>query len=161
MSVQTTYAIDHGDRYVGMLVDGQLVNKVSRLNKSGVTIPYGKFVVSDGVGAAELPSASSTAAQLNGVVLRELNRAYADSATFGAPDKRDMTVVTKGVIYVTVLDTVTQDAPVYARVGATNPGDVSGVIGTGATLGVLVPNTKFLEAGEAGDIVAISIGLGG
>jgi hypothetical protein len=161
MSVQTTYAINHGDRYKGMVPDQQLCNTVSRLNKSGVTIPYGQGVVTDAEGSAILPDGSSVAADFNGVVMRELNRAYTDTDTFGALDGRDMTVITHGTVYVELLDTVAKDAPVYLRVGATGLGDFSGIVGTGATLGVLVPNAKFLEGGDAGDIVQISLGLGG
>ncbi|MGB5803635.1 MAG: hypothetical protein WBH21_06430, partial [Vibrio anguillarum] len=62
---------------------------------------------------------------------------------------------------VTVLDTVAKDAPVYLRVGATGAGDFSGIVGTGATLGVLIAGAKFLTAGDAGDLVKISLGLGG
>ena len=38
---------------------------------------------------------------------------------------------------------------------------VSGSIVDGATLGVLLPNAKFLTAGDAGDLVKLSLGLGG
>ena len=161
MAVQTSYSTDHAALYKGQIVDGQLLNSVSRLNKSGATIPYGQGVVSDGKGAATLPGDASTAAQFNGVVMRETNRAYADGDTFGAPDERDMTVVTLGVIAVELLDTVTLDSPVYLRVGATGRGDFSGIVGTGVTLGVLVPNAKFKSAGGAGDLVELSLTVGG
>jgi len=72
-----------------------------------------------------------------------------------------MTVVTTGPIWVRVLDTVVADAPVYLRVGATDAGDFSGIAGTGATAGVLIPNAKFLTGGDAGDLVKISLVVGG
>ena len=144
----------------GMVADGQLCNTVSKLNKSTtVSVPWGAGVVSDGENGAKLPVPVSTAAQFNGVVKYELNRAHADG-TSGAIPQYDMTVVTEGVIWVKVLDTVAKDAPVYLRVGATDPGDFSGIVGTGATLGVLI-GAKFLTGGDAGDLVKISLGLGG
>lgn len=161
MPVQTSYSIDHGAAYAGMIADGQVSNTISKLNKSGATIPFGYGVVSDGENAATIPGDASTAAQFNGVVQYELNRAYADGDTFGAPDERDMSVVTHGVVWVPVLDTVAKDAPVYLRVGATGRAQFSGIVGTGVTLGVLVPNAKFLTGGNAGDLVKISLGLGG
>lgn len=161
MAVQTTYTNYHGEAYKGMVADGQLVNTVSKLNASGATIAYGMGVVSDGETAAELPSPTSTAAEFVGVVKYELNRAYAAGDTFGAPDAYDMTVVTHGVVWVEVLDTVAKDAPVYLRVGATDAGNFSGIVGTGDTLGVLVANAKFLTGGGAGDLVKVSFGLGG
>lgn len=153
-------SIDHDFAYAGQVADLQLCNAVSKLNKTGASIAYGKGVVTDDEESAKLPVPASTAAQFNGVVKYELNRARQDGES-GAPDGYDMTVVTEGVIWVTVLDTVAKDAPVYLRVGSTGTGDFSGVEGTGATLGVLLPNTKFLTGGDAGDLVKISLGLGG
>ena len=155
-------SIDHGVAYAGMVADGQLLNAVSRLNTSSASIAFGKGVVTDTVneGGAILPTSTSTALQFNGIVKRELNRAHEGSDT-GAIVDYDMTVITEGVVWVTVLDTVAKDSPVYLRVGATDPGDFSGVIGTGVTLGVLISNAKFLSAGAAGDLVKVSLGLGG
>jgi hypothetical protein len=160
MSVLGGNSIDHGVAYAGQVADLQLCNIVSKLNKGTVGIAYGKGVVTDGEDGAKLPTSSSTAAQFNGVVKYELNRART-STDSGATAKYDMSVVTQGVIWVTVLDTVAKDAPVYLRVGSTGTGDFSGVVGTGVTLGVLVSGAKFLTAGEAGDLVKISLGLGG
>lgn len=160
MSVIGGNTIDHGKAYAGMVADGELVNAVSRLNKGTTSIPYGKGVVTDGEGAAKLPVPASTAAQFNGVVKYELNRAHRDGET-GAPANYDMTVVTLGSIYVKVLDTVAKDAPVYLRVGATGAGDFSGIVGTADTLGVLIPNAKFTSGGAAGSLVKIALTIGG
>lgn len=160
MAVLGGNSIDHGVAYAGQVADLQLRNAVSKLNKTGASIAYGKGVVTDDEESAKLPVPASTAAEFNGVVKYELNRARQDGES-GAPDNYDMTVVTEGVIWVKVLDTVAKDAPVYLRVGATDAGDFSGIVGTGDTLGVLLPNTKFLTGGDAGDLVKISLGLGG
>lgn len=161
MAVQGGYTINHRAALAGMVADGQLCNTVSKLNKSDtVYIPWGSGVVSDGENGAELPGSSSTAAEFNGVVKYELNRAHADG-TSGAIPLYDMTVVTTGAIWVNALDTVDKDDAVYLRVGATGAGSFSGIAGTGATAGVLVPNAKFLTGGEAGDLVKISLVVGG
>lgn len=164
MSVQGGNAIYHGFAYAGMLADTQLYNAVSKLNKGavGTSIAFGKGVVTDSDYGAKLPTGTSTAPEFNGVVRYELNRAHSDTDTNGgATGGYDMTVVTHGVIWVTVLDTVAKDDPVYLRVGTTNTGDFSGIVGTGATLGVLLPGVKFLMDGVAGSLVKISLGLGG
>lgn len=153
-------SIDHGVAYAGQVADLQLCNTVSKLNQSGSSIAYGKGVVTADDQSAELPSSTSTAAEFNGVVKYELNRARQDGES-GAPTGYDMSVVTTGTVWVNVLDTVAKDAPVYLRVGATGAGDFSGIEGAAATLGVLIPNAKFLTGGEAGDLVKISLGLGG
>ncbi|QDP56537.1 MAG: hypothetical protein Tp118SUR00d2C21406351_43 [Prokaryotic dsDNA virus sp.] len=161
MAIVGGYTLNHNAAYAGMVADGQLLNSVSRVNKGTDNILFGKGLVSDGEDGAKLPVPASTAAQFNGVLKRELNRAHTDADPQGALPKYDMTVVTEGVIWVTVLDTVAKDAPVYLRVGATDAGDFSGIAGTGDTAGVLLPNAKFLTAGDAGDLVKISLGLGG
>lgn len=162
MTVQGGYTINHAAALAGMVADGQLLNSVSRLNKSTtVYIPYGSGVVSDGENGAKLPESGSTAAQFNGVVKYELNRAHTDANPDGAIPLYDMTVVTEGVIWVKVLDTVAKDAAVYLRVGATGNGEFSGIAGSGVTAGVEITNAKFLTGGDAGDLVKISLGLGG
>lgn len=160
MAVLGGNTINHGVAYAGQVADLQLCNKVSKLNQTDDSIAYGKGLVTEDEQSAMLPESTSTAAEFNGVLVYELNRARQDGES-GAPDGYDMTLLTKGVIWVKVLDTVAKDDPVYLRVGATDAGDFSGIVGTGATLGVALPNTKFLTAGEAGDLVKISLGLGG
>jgi hypothetical protein len=160
MAVVGGNAINHGAAYAGMVADLQLANTVSKLNKGAVGIAYGKGLVTDGDDGAKLPLSGSTAAQFVGINKYELNRART-ATEVGAPAKLDMTLVTAGVVSVTVLDTVTKDAPVYLRVGATGNGDFSGIVGTGATLGVLIPNAKFLTGGTAGQLVKVSLVVGG
>ena len=161
MSVQGGYTLNHNAAMAGMVADGQLLNSISKLNKGAAVIGYGKGVVTDGEDGAKLPLAGSTAAQFNGVVKYELNRAHTDAAPSGALPYYDMTVVSSGVIWVYTLDTVAKDAPVYLRVGATGNGDFSGIVGTGVTLGVLIPGAKFVSGGTAGQLVKISFNVGG
>jgi hypothetical protein len=162
MAVQTSYSIDHGAAYAGMLADQQVLNTVSKLNASGSTIEYGKAVATDTTaGNARLVSTGDTVLDFNGVVMRELNRAYATGDTFGVPDNRDMTVITEGVVWVKAAATVAVDEQVYFRVGATNQGDFSNAAGTGVTESILLTGAKFLTAGDTGDLVKISVGLGG
>ena len=61
MSVQNTYGIEHGIAYAGMVADMQLVNSVSRLNKTGSVIEYGKGVVSDGDNGMQLGTSGAAA----------------------------------------------------------------------------------------------------
>lgn len=161
MAVQTSYNLDHGQAYEGMVADQQLLNTISKLNKGASNIPFGLAIVTDGEDGGKLPVGGDTAAQFNGVAMRELNRAIEDGDTLGAVAGNDFTVITEGVVWVTALDTVAKDAPVYMRIGATSIGGFSGIVGTGVTLGVLLPNVKFLTGGDAGDLVKISLGLGG
>ena len=161
MSVQTTYTLDHAEAYAGMKADQQVHNAVSKTNLGASIIPYGKAIVTDTETGGKLPTGASVAKDFIGVAMRELNRALADGDVLGAVIDNDFSVFTHGVIWVTVLDTVAKDADVYMRIGATGLGDFSGVIGAGVTEGILLPGVKFVTGGDAGDLVKISIGVGG
>lgn len=159
-------AIQHGVAYDGMVADGELYNGVSKLNKGTVPIPYGAGVVTDGDDGAKLPAAGDTAAKFVGIVKYELNRAqsYLGTDVFGAPPKRDMTLMTVGVLWVTPNVAVTKDQQVYLIIGdgtGTLQGKFSNVAGTAGTTAVLVPNAKWVSSASAGQRAKISLNIGG
>lgn len=160
MPVQTSYTTEHSKYYQGMSPNLELCNTVSRLNKGSDNIPYGKGVVTDGDDGAKLPATGATAAKFNGVVLRELNRAYGESETFGAKAGYDMTVVTFGPIVVKTLEAVSKDDDVYLRIGSTGTGDFCKSAGSGATESIKIPNAKFAASAGANELVVISLGVG-
>ena len=161
MAVQTTYSIDHAGAYTGMSADLQLCNTVSKLNKSGATIVFGKAVATDTEGSSRLVATGDTALDFNGVVKRELNRAYSDGETFGAPDGKDMTVITQGVVWVVAAEIIAVDDQAFMRVGTTDQGDWSNAAGTGVTESISIPDAKFITAAAKGDLVKLSLGIGG
>src|SRR5690606_10025486 len=85
MPITGGYTLNHGDRYAGMVVDAQTSNSVSKLNKSGATVPWGVFVARDGDDGFTTVGTGATAADIIGVLRREINRAQADGAASGAP----------------------------------------------------------------------------
>jgi hypothetical protein len=164
MTVQTTYSIDHNAAYAGMVADMQLLNSTSRINNSGAVIAYGKGVVTESGtdNGVELPGSGSVLADVNGVVMYELDRDQADGAVAGIHDGRDGTIITQGKVWVTVLDTVVKDEPVFLRVGATDTGDFTNVAGSGATLSIELTGSKYLTGATAGNLALISLAdLGG
>ena len=65
MAVQGGNAIDHGFAYAGMVVDNQVENSISKLNKIGtIAIPFGTGVVTDGDDGAATPNSTSTACSI-------------------------------------------------------------------------------------------------
>ena len=159
--VATSYGLNHNKAYAGMVADGELANIVSKLNAGDTTIKYGKGVFRNGETNAELPSSTSSAADFVGVAVRELNRSYADGQVFGAVPHKDFSAITVGVIWVVAAEAVTLNAPAFVRTGATGNGDFAMAEGAGATLAVAIPNAKFVSAGSAGDLVKLSIVVGG
>lgn len=169
MPITGGYTLNHGDRYAGMVVDAQVNNSVSKLNGTGAVIPWGRFVARDGATKFKAVGIGTTAADIIGVLRRELNRAQADGDADGAPDERDATILTTGTIYMQTLGAVTAGGAVYAVVGASgepdtpaaNPGIASAAAGSGATTAVAITGAKFLETTSAAGVVAVSLVIGG
>lgn len=166
MPITGGYTLNHGDRYAGMVVDAQANNSVSKVNKSGGIVPWGRFVARDGDDGFTAVTDTTTAKLIIGALRRELNRAQEDGDADGAPDERDATVLTMGPIYMETLGAVTAGDAVYAVVGASaTPAPKTGIannaVGATTTLGVLIPNAKFLETTSAAGIVAVSLTIGG
>lgn len=165
MTVQGGNALEHNVALEGMIADQQLHNTISKLNKSGVVIPYGLGVVSDGDDAARLPTLADVATDFVGAVMRELNRATPDAATFGVPDDRDMTVMTQAVFWARANLQVAKDDLVWFIVSdgtGTDQGKFSNVVGAAATLAVQIPGAKWVTTTSgAGELAKISLGLGG
>lgn len=166
MPITGGYTINHGDRYAGMVVDAEVNNSVSKLNKSGAVVPWGLFVSRDGDDGFAPVDDTTTAPDVIGVLRRELNRAQLDGATGGAPADRDASVLTAGTIYVPTLDAVSAGQPVYAVIGtdaapAATAGIANNAAGTAATTGVLIPGAKFIETTTGAGLAAVSLVIGG
>jgi hypothetical protein len=157
----TSYSLNHGPAFAGMVADGQLNNIISKLNVDTAIIAYGKGVVRDGEGGAKLPLAGSLAGDFLGVAVRELNRSYKDGDTFGAVQDKDFSVLTVGTVWVKALETVVAGDKVFVRVGATGTGDFCKTAGASATLSVEIPNAKFLTGAAANGLAKVSFVVGG
>lgn len=157
----TSYGLNHDAAFTGMVADGQVANIVSKINDDTVTVAYGKGVVRSGEKGFKAVTADSTAGNFVGVLVRELNRAYADGATFGAPVDRPASVLTAGVIWVTVAEAVGAGDAAFLRVGATQTGDFAKAAGSEATASVAIPGAKFLTAATAGGLAKLSLVVGG
>lgn len=157
MAVQssTSYSLTHGAAYEGMLVDQQLSNIVSRVNKSKTaTIPFGRPVYTDGDDGAKLVDSGASDLTIMGISVRELNRAYKDDETFGALPQRDFAIVTLGVVYVKPAVAVTKDGQVYVLVS-------NGTFTNVASGAILISNAKWASSSDANGFAKISLGLRG
>lgn len=157
----TSYGLNHDAAFTGMVADGQVANIVSKINDDTATVAYGKGVVRNGEKGFLAATSKSVAADFVGVLVRELNRSYADGATFGAPVGRPASVLTAGVIWVTVATTVAVGDAAYLRVGATQTGDFANAAGADDTRSVAIPGAKFLTAAASGGLAKLSLVVGG
>lgn len=161
MAITGGYSLNHDQAFAGMVVDGQLNNIVSKTNLGTTTIPYGYGVVASGVDGMVLPTSTNVAGDFVGVAVRELNRAYQASDSFGEPATYTGSVLTAGVIWVPVSTNVTAREAAYLDVGATTPGQFSDSAGTGGTAAVAIPNAVFLTSASAGGLAKLSLKIGG
>lgn len=157
----TSYGLNHDAAFTGMVADGQVANIVSKINDDTATVAYGKGVVRSGEKGFKAATDSSTEKDFVGVLVRELNRAYADGEAFGAPVDRPASVLTAGVIWVTVAEDVVVGDAAFLRVGATQTGDFARSAGEDATLSVAITGAKFLTAAKAGGLAKLSMVVGG
>lgn len=157
----TSYGLNHDAAFTGMVADGQVANIVSKINDDTVTVAYGKGVVRSGEKGFKAATDSSTPADFVGVLVRELNRSYTDGATFGAPVDRPASVLTAGVIWVTVAEDVKVGDAAFLRVGTTQTGDFAKAAGSEATASVAITGAKFLTAATAGGLAKLSLVVGG
>lgn len=157
----SSYSLNHAAAFAGMVADDQLANIISKVNGTNAVIPFGKVVFRDGVDGMIPATPASVLSDLLGVVVRELNRAYAPGEAFGAAVAKDGSVMTVGAIWVVAQEAVSPTDKVFVRVGATNTGDVAKSVGAAGTLSIEWPNAKFLTIAKAGELVKISIVVGG
>lgn len=157
MAVQTTYSVYHGAKYAGAVNSVNPYSTISKVNTDTDNVAFGLFVVGDGDSGFTAPTSSSTAAELIGVTMRELNRAYADDETFGAVVGRDAAIVTMGTVAVTAAAAVATTDTVYVGVGADVAGQVTNDAGSGDTLAVELTGAKFAESVDAGEPVFVNL----
>lgn len=160
---QTPYTINHAKGLPGMVADGEVNNTISKVNASAQVLQYGRFVARSG-NEGMMPLAEATTAQnVLGVLRYEVNRAQGLQANVaGVPSDRDGSVLTMGAIYVETIAAVTAGAPVFTVVAQGNDtGKASAAVGATTTLSVAVTGATFAESATAGQLVKISMKVGG
>lgn len=160
---QTSYDLQHSKAVAGMVADGELNNTISKVNNSAQTLQYGRFVARDGNNGMNPLLPTTMAQDILGVLRYELNQAQGSTgAVAGVPPDRTGSVLTLGPIYVETIIDVSAGVPVYVVTGAgDNTGKVSNTAGTGATAAVTFAGATFAESAKAGELVKISLKIGG
>lgn len=163
---QSAYTLYHAKYLAGMVADGEVNNNISKVNVSAQTLQYGRFVARFGDTGMNPLLSSTTVANILGVVRYELNRAQGLTGDVaGVPPDRDGTVLTMGAIAVESVTNAVAGAPVYVIVGDgssdTNLGKVANVAGTAANTALAFPGAIYAEAAVAGQLVKITLKVGG
>lgn len=126
-------------------------------------IPFGRFVTVDVnyEGRACLPTAATditNAGSNAGITVR--NNTVENDAGAGYAIYDEMEVVTQGVIYVLLEDTVTTASSVYVRFVAGAGEELGRFRGDADTAdAAILPNARFLDGGVAGELVRLEINM--
>lgn len=160
---QAPYSIQHGKAVAGMVADGEVNNSISRLNQSAQTLQYGRFVARAGDANMAPLLPATTAENILGVLRYELNQAQGQTGNVaGVPPARTGSILTMGAVYVEAVVDVVGGTPVFVVNGAgADTGKVSNVVGSGGTAAIAFPDAIFAESAKAGDLVKISLKIGG
>lgn len=163
---QTSYGLQHGKYVAGMVADGEVNNSISKVNNSAQTLRYGRFVARDGDNGMMPLLATTTAANILGLVRYELNQAQGLTGNVaGIPPERTGSILTMGAAPVECITTAVSGTQVFVVVGDgtsdTNVGKVANAAGTGANTAVAFPGATFAEAATANSLVKISLKVGG
>lgn len=163
---QTTYQLNQPKGFEGTIANTEPYNARSYYNASGGVIPFGRVLVKSSAAnsAATLPSA--TGGKVVGVAVANgiYEQVNSLSNQQGYSDKKDMNVLTRGVVYLVAEGTVTAEGAVYYRHTANSTPGTYEAIGrvradADTSRADLISGAKFLDSGVAGDIVRVAFNL--
>lgn len=106
MAITDEVKLKHDPAFAGQIGGMEVANKISKVNTSTVSIPYGLGVVRDGQDGFKLPTTTTVAADFLGVPERAYQDITLDGEEFGTRPKHYASVVTMGTIWVKVSEDV-------------------------------------------------------
>lgn len=154
MAITKPVNLYHAPAFKGQVADLQLSNRVSKLNKGTETLLAGVAVQADGADAVK---AMSTGGVCIGIVVRELENV----GPLGIAQGRTGTVMTMGSIWVEAGEAVVAGDAAFAGVGADVLGTFTKSAGEAGTEAVAVPGAKFQSDAAKGQLVRLSLNIGG
>lgn len=160
MPITAGYTANFEPLILGQIVDGQLINSISKNNTSGNALFFGAGVIADGedgiqLGAPTLTAPPETTSDFIGVVMYTHDQTIGQNDDVGVQPEREATVVTLGAVAVKVATAVTTSSSVYLGVDGEFRADNDGGAAT------LILNAKFTKSAGAGDIAKLSLRIGG
>ena len=126
---------------------------MSGVNKGATPIKFGRFVALKGDGVENLDG-STESATVVGVAIREVATENNANKVAEYEVGHVVSYVTDDIVYMVAKSAVTQGAPVHVFKQTGEVGTVTATSGGGA----IPVDAVFLEAGDAGDLVAVKVG---
>lgn len=106
MAITNDVKLKHDPAFAGQIGGMEVANKISKVNTSTASIPYGLGVVRDGQDGFKLPTTVTVAADFLGVPERAYQDITLEGEEFGTRPKHYASVVTMGTIWVKVSEDV-------------------------------------------------------
>ena len=106
MAITDEVKLKHDPAFAGQIGGMEVANKISKVNTSTASIPYGLGVVRDGQDGFKLPTTTTVAADFLGVPERAYQDITLEGEEFGTRPKHYASVVTMGTIWVKVSEDV-------------------------------------------------------
>lgn len=106
MAITNDVKLKHDPAFAGQIGGMEVANKISKVNTSTASIPYGLGVVRDGQDGFKLPTTATVAADFLGVPERAYQDITLEGEEFGTRPKHYASVVTMGTIWVKVSEDV-------------------------------------------------------
>lgn len=149
---QTTYDINHDAAFAGQQASSVGWDVISRVNSSGASIPVGRALVRDGVGA----KLADAGAELLGIAMYTLEDTIEDGGLLGYKDETEVAIMEAGMIWAIAGETVAVGDPVSFRHAAGTLGE----LGTTADANrEAIPGATWESAATVGVLAKVKIPL--
>lgn len=158
MAITNDVKLKHDPAFAGQIGGMEVANKISKVNTSTASIPYGLGVVRDGQDGFKLPTTATVAADFLGVPERAYQDITLEGEEFGTRPKHYASVVTMGTIWVKVSEDVAAGDAACLCIKAGSEGTFCKTAKDSEAIAI---PAVFREGAEEGGLALIAFRIGG
>lgn len=158
MAITDEVKLKHDPAFAGQIGGMEIANKISKVNTSTASIPYGLGVVRDGQTGFKLPTTATVAADFLGVPERAYQDITLDGEEFGTRPKHYASVVTMGTIWVKVSEDVAAGDAACLCIKSGSEGTFCKTAKDSEAIAI---PAVFREGAEEGGLALIAFRIGG
>lgn len=159
MAITNDVKLKHDPAFAGQIGGMEVANKISKVNTSTASIPYGLGVVRDGQDGFKLPTTTTVAADFLGVPERAYQDITLEGEEFGTRPKHYASVVTMGTIWVKVSEDVAAGDAACLAIKAGAEGKFCKTPKEAEA--IAIPGAVFREGAAEGGLALIAFRIGG
>ncbi len=158
MAITNDVKLKHDPAFAGQIGGMEVANKISKVNTSTASIPYGLGVVRDGQDGFKLPTTATVAADFLGVPERAYQDITLEGEEFGTRPKHYASVVTMGTIWVKVSEDVSAGDAACLCIKSGSEGTFCKTAKDSEAIAI---PAVFREGAEEGGLALIAFRIGG